>query len=78
MLHRHSTAVLTLALAANSACHHNLCLQGGSKLAVIAGLGLQAQGADLVIALTHSRRPNDIICARELQGVDIILGGACA
>ncbi|KAK9788853.1 hypothetical protein WJX73_008626 [Symbiochloris irregularis] len=43
----------------------------GSRLAA----ELRAKGADLVIALTHSRRPNDIICARELTGVDIILGG---
>lgn len=36
---------------------------------------VQAQGADVVIALTHSRRPNDIICARDIAGIDLVLGG---
>jgi 5'-nucleotidase len=36
---------------------------------------LRAQGCDLVIALTHSRVPNDNRLAREVPALDLILGG---
>uniref|UniRef100_F6SKP5 5'-Nucleotidase C-terminal domain-containing protein n=3 Tax=Ciona intestinalis TaxID=7719 RepID=F6SKP5_CIOIN len=36
---------------------------------------LRADGADLVIALTHMRWPNDIRLARMVPDIDIILGG---
>lgn len=36
---------------------------------------LRAQGAHLVIALTHMRMPNDERAAREIEGVDMVLGG---
>lgn len=36
---------------------------------------LQEQGAELVIALTHMRRPNDLRCAQETGGIDLVLGG---
>ena len=36
---------------------------------------LRAQGADMVIALTHMRNPNDIRLAEEVPELDLILGG---
>ncbi|ESO83037.1 hypothetical protein LOTGIDRAFT_169666 [Lottia gigantea] len=36
---------------------------------------LRTQGADIVIALTHMRWPNDIRLAEEVEDLDIILGG---
>nr|ADD95791.1 hypothetical protein [uncultured organism MedDCM-OCT-S08-C288] len=36
---------------------------------------LRAQGAGLVLALTHMRLPNDERLARETRGIDIILAG---
>jgi len=36
---------------------------------------LKNEGADLVIALTHMRMPNDYLLAHEVPEVDIILGG---
>lgn len=36
---------------------------------------LENQGADIIIALTHMRWPNDIRLAHECRGIDIILGG---
>jgi len=36
---------------------------------------LRARGCDLVVALTHSRSPNDERLAREAPGLDLILGG---
>ena len=39
-------------------------------------MALCTQGADIVIALTHMRMPNDIILAEGTQGViDLVLGG---
>ena len=35
----------------------------------------QAQGCQLVIALTHMRTPNDERLAREVEEIDLILGG---
>jgi 5'-nucleotidase len=32
-------------------------------------------GADVVVALTHSRMPNDILLAQNSSGIDLILGG---
>uniref|UniRef100_K3WTG8 5'-Nucleotidase C-terminal domain-containing protein n=1 Tax=Globisporangium ultimum (strain ATCC 200006 / CBS 805.95 / DAOM BR144) TaxID=431595 RepID=K3WTG8_GLOUD len=36
---------------------------------------LKAQGADLVVALTHVRLPVDKLLARQVSGIDLILGG---
>jgi len=36
---------------------------------------LRAQGAEMVIALTHMRNPNDLRLAREVPELDLILGG---
>lgn len=36
---------------------------------------LQAAGADLVIALTHMRQPNDILLAQQVPEIDAVLGG---
>lgn len=36
---------------------------------------LRAEGADVVIALTHMRLPNDERLMREVQEVDLLLGG---
>jgi len=33
------------------------------------------QGCDIVIALTHMRTPNDIRLAKEVDEIDLILGG---
>jgi len=35
----------------------------------------QAAGADLVIALTHMRQPNDILLAQQVPEIDAVLGG---
>ncbi|KAK3086654.1 hypothetical protein FSP39_021442 [Pinctada imbricata] len=36
---------------------------------------LRDEGADIVIALTHMRWPNDRRLAKEVEGIDLILGG---
>ena len=36
---------------------------------------MQEQGAELIVALTHMRLPNDIKCAAEAVGIDLVLGG---
>ena len=36
---------------------------------------LKAEGAQIIIAITHSRGPNDIILAQGVPDIDIILGG---
>ena len=36
---------------------------------------LRARGADVVIALTHMRRPNDEILAAEVPEIQLVLGG---
>eukprot|EP00929_Paragymnodinium_shiwhaense_P036825 TRINITY_DN19699_c0_g1_i1.p1 TRINITY_DN19699_c0_g1~~TRINITY_DN19699_c0_g1_i1.p1 ORF type:complete len:1477 (+),score=286.27 TRINITY_DN19699_c0_g1_i1:96-4526(+) len=36
---------------------------------------LRSQGAELVIALTHMRMPNDYLLASEVEEIDIIFGG---
>ncbi|GAB5360271.1 hypothetical protein AAMO2058_000613300 [Amorphochlora amoebiformis] len=36
---------------------------------------LQKEKTDLIIAITHSRLPNDELLAKEVQGIDLILGG---
>lgn len=36
---------------------------------------LQAQGAEVVIALTHMRLPNDLRLAQSAPGIDLVLGG---
>ena len=36
---------------------------------------LQAQGVELVIALTHMRLPNDLRLAQSVAGIDLVLGG---
>lgn len=36
---------------------------------------LREEGAEVIIALTHSRMPNDILLARKSVGIDLILGG---
>jgi 2',3'-cyclic-nucleotide 2'-phosphodiesterase (5'-nucleotidase family) len=33
---------------------------------------LQAQGADLVVALTHMRVPNDRLLAASVPGIDLV------
>ena len=43
----------------------------GRKLAK----SLKDAGAEIVIALTHMRLPNDVILAEKVKGIDIILGG---
>ena len=46
---------------------------------VVAGTRLAAQlrakGADIVVALTHMRQPNDVRLAASVPGIDLILGG---
>ena len=54
------------------------CGQRGSALPITAPdlMGAQQeQGAEVVVALTHMRLPNDVICARDTVGIDIVLGG---
>ena len=36
---------------------------------------LQAEGAEVVIALTHMRLPNDLRLAEGVPGIDLVLGG---
>ena len=36
---------------------------------------LRAQGAEVVIALTHSRMPNDIKLGEQVEEIDLVLGG---
>ena len=36
---------------------------------------LREEGAQIVIAVTHSRGPNDILLAQHVDGIDLILGG---
>jgi 5'-nucleotidase len=36
---------------------------------------VQAAGADLIIALTHMRQPNDILLAQQVPEIDAVLGG---
>ena len=36
---------------------------------------LQELNVDVVIAITHLRMPNDILLAKEVPGIDVILGG---
>lgn len=36
---------------------------------------IQADGAELVIALTHMRLPNDVKLATQVEGIDAVLGG---
>ncbi len=38
---------------------------------------LRDSGADLVIAITHSRVEEDVDLARDIDGIDIIVGGHC-
>lgn len=38
---------------------------------------LQEQGADVIVALTHSGLKDDIILAREVPGLHVIVGGHC-
>ena len=38
---------------------------------------LQEEGADLIIALTHSGVEDDRVLAREVSGIDLIVGGHC-
>lgn len=35
----------------------------------------EEQGCRIVIALTHMRTPNDIRLAREVEEIDLVLGG---
>ena len=35
----------------------------------------ETQGCKIVIALTHMRTPNDIRLAKEVEEIDLILGG---
>jgi len=46
-------------------------VEAGNRL----GAELRAQGCDAVIALSHSRVPNDQRLAAECHGVDLVLGG---
>jgi len=46
-------------------------VEEGRRLAA----GLRAEGAELVIALTHMRMPNDRRLAAEVEGIDLVLGG---
>jgi 5'-nucleotidase len=39
-------------------------------------MGLQDQGADIVIAMTHMRIPNDRVLAAEVPEIDLVLGRA--
>lgn len=36
---------------------------------------LREEGAEVIIALTHSRMPNDVLLAKNSVGIDLILGG---
>lgn len=60
------------------------CLEGGVSMVqwedyVLCGTRLAKQlrkeGCDFVIALTHMRQPDDDRLAREVDGIDLILGG---
>merc|ERR1719163_33230 len=46
-------------------------IQEGRRLAK----ELRAQGAELVLALTHMRMPNDVRLAEEVFEIDAVLGG---
>ena len=35
----------------------------------------EEENCDFIVALTHMRRPNDMIMGHEASGVDLILGG---
>lgn len=55
----------------------NLIYRSASEVALELVPELRAQGADLIVALTHQREPNDNKLAANLGGanIDIILGG---
>lgn len=54
----------------------NLEFRSASETARELSVKLRAAGAEVIIALTHQREPNDIRLAREAQGViDVILAG---
>lgn len=36
---------------------------------------VQSEGAEVVIALTHMRLPNDLRLAENIPGIDLVLGG---
>lgn len=45
--------------------------EAGERLAA----ELREAGADVVVALTHMRQPNDEVLARRVRGIDLVLGG---
>ncbi|EGO58562.1 hypothetical protein NEUTE1DRAFT_128227 [Neurospora tetrasperma FGSC 2508] len=54
----------------------NLIYRSATEVAKELVPELRAQGADLIVALTHMREPNDHKLARQMDGeIDIILGG---
>ncbi|KAK3338724.1 hypothetical protein B0H65DRAFT_474530 [Neurospora tetraspora] len=54
----------------------NLIYRSATEVAKELVPQLRAQGADLIVALTHMREPNDHKLARQMEGeIDIILGG---
>ncbi|KAJ4398217.1 hypothetical protein N0V85_006343 [Neurospora sp. IMI 360204] len=54
----------------------NLIYRSATEVAKELVPELRAQGADLIVALTHMREPNDHKLARQMEGeIDIILGG---
>ncbi len=53
-------------------CRFPWCAGTGPSLPAPA---LQAKGADLVIALTHMRLPNDLRLAESAPEIDLVLGG---
>lgn len=45
------------------------------EIGTIIAKELREEGAEVIIALTHSRMPNDILLAKKSVGIDLILGG---
>lgn len=54
---------------------HNIICKDPAEVATRLAQELKAEGADVVIALTHMRMPNDVLLAQNAKGLDLILGG---
>ncbi|KAI7838764.1 hypothetical protein COHA_007557 [Chlorella ohadii] len=61
----------TLAAVDPSSVRYTDFVQEGRRLAA----QLRAEGAEVVIALTHMRLPNDLRLAENVPGIDLVLGG---
>lgn len=51
------------------------CFRGDVLCRAVLFCAVQASGADLVIALTHMRQPNDVKLAKQVPEIDAVLGG---